>query len=79
MPPGFLALKIVEAIVDGRHPQELTAIALTMRINRRISSLSSSTSTLSGLMSDRRLRWSDTKNLSRTRVARLARAARLNK
>ena len=30
---GFLAPKIVEAIVDGRHPEELSAQALTQRID----------------------------------------------
>lgn len=30
---GFLAPKIVEAIVAGRHPEALTAIALTRRID----------------------------------------------
>ena len=32
MPLGFLAPKIVQAFVDGRHPPELTAIALTKRV-----------------------------------------------
>ena len=30
---GFLAPTIVEAIVPGRHPESLTAIALTHRID----------------------------------------------
>jgi len=30
---GFLAPTIVEAIVDGRHPETLTAIALTSRVD----------------------------------------------
>lgn len=33
LPLGFLAPRIVEAIVDGRHPPELSAIALTVRID----------------------------------------------
>ncbi len=33
MPLGFLAPRVVEAIVEGRQPPELTVIALTRRID----------------------------------------------
>jgi len=33
MPLGFLSPRVVEAIVEGRQPPDLTVIALTRRID----------------------------------------------
>jgi hypothetical protein len=33
MPLGFLSPKVVEAIVEGRQPPDLTVVALTRRID----------------------------------------------